>query len=419
MGSGHTVTALYEIVPAGVPLELPGVDPLKYQKPAGEPTTAATSGEWLTAKMRYKHPESAESLELAKPLPGEATGQPASRDFAFAAAVAEFGMLLRDSPYKGQASWDRVLSAAEANVGADRGGHRQEFAGLVRKARELVKAAAEEPVAGRDSTSCCGRESGEPHPVRPALYGQPDPAEVPGQPAPGREGPLARDLAAGPDRRAPHPGRGRRSRRPLRRDRPGGPPPVERRRPGRGGGRPQGQRVRPEALDPAAGRPVRRAPGAAARRRAVDRAEGRPVRPGPVGRVGRPGDRVAVAAGPRVHPPGPPPQPPPGGRPAGPKAVGKNSPPGEATAGGEPGQAGGGVGGGRGEARAQAGHPPGVVAQGVPAPVGRADPVRVALRVRVRPAPDRGDVHADPAPGEGRADGGRPDGLCGLRRPGI
>lgn len=150
VGSGHTVTALYEVVPVGVPLELPGVDPLKYQKPAGGPTEAAMSGEWLTAKMRYKHPESAESLELAKPLPGEALGGPASRDFAFAAAVAEFGMLLRDSPYKGRASWDRVLTAAEANVGADPGGHRREFAGLVRKARRLAQAAAEEPVAGRD-----------------------------------------------------------------------------------------------------------------------------------------------------------------------------------------------------------------------------------------------------------------------------
>ena len=144
MGSGHTVTALYEVVPVGVPLELPGVDPLKYQKPAGEPTEAAASGEWLTAKMRYKHPESAESLELAKPLPGDAAGKPASRDLMFAAAVAEFGMLLRDSPYKGQASWDRVLATAEASVGTDRGGHRQEFTGLVRKARKLGKVACEE-----------------------------------------------------------------------------------------------------------------------------------------------------------------------------------------------------------------------------------------------------------------------------------
>jgi Ca-activated chloride channel family protein len=132
-----------------VPLELPGVDPLRYQRPAGGPTEAAASGEWLTAKMRYKHAESATSLELVKSLAGEASGKPASGDFAFAAAVAEFGMLLRDSPYKGRSSWDRVLAAAEANVGTDPGGHRREFAGLVRKARKLVQVAAEKPVAER------------------------------------------------------------------------------------------------------------------------------------------------------------------------------------------------------------------------------------------------------------------------------
>ena len=77
----------------------------------------------------------------------------------------------------------------------------------------------------------------------------------------------------------------------------------------------QGQRGRPEADRPAAGRPVRRPPEAAARRRAVDRAEGRPVRPRPVGRARsarRPG---GGGWGPRVHPPGAPPEPPPGGRP--------------------------------------------------------------------------------------------------------
>src|SRR5205823_6238299 len=86
----------------------------------------------------------------------------------------------------------------------------------------------------------------------------------------------------------------------------------------------EGQWVRPEALGPPAGRPVRRPPGEAARWRAVDRPEGGPVRPRPVGDGSRPGDRVAVAAEPRVHPPGAPPQPPPVGRPTDPPAVEKN-----------------------------------------------------------------------------------------------
>ena len=165
--------------------------------------------------------------------------------------------------------------------------------------------------------------------------------------------------------------------------------------------------------------PVRRPAEAAAGRRAVDRAEGRPVRPRPVGRGGRPGDRVAVAAGPRVHPPGAPPLPPPGRPTARPAGGGKKlAPPGEAAAGGEPREGGRGVGRGRGPARAQADHPPGVVARGAPAPVVRADEVRVAVRVRVRPTRHRGDVHGDPAAGEGRADGRGPGRVRRPRRPG-
>src|SRR5581483_5691350 len=122
----------------------------------------------------------------------------------------------------------------------------------------------------------------------------------------------------------PHPGRGRRRRRAVGRDRPGGTAPVERARVRRGGRRAQGQRVRAPADRPAAGRPVRRPPEAAPGRRGVDRPEGRPVRPRPVAGRGRAGDRVAVAPGPRVHPPGPPPVPPEVGHPGGPPSVGKN-----------------------------------------------------------------------------------------------
>ncbi len=144
MGAGQTVTALYEVVPVGVKIELPGVDPLKYQKPT---TPVGESEEWLTAKMRYKHPDSAKSLEVVRPLPGNALGKPATADFQFAAAVAEFAMLLRDSPYKGSASYDRVISLAEANLGPDPGGHRAEFVALARKARRLEQAVREEPIS--------------------------------------------------------------------------------------------------------------------------------------------------------------------------------------------------------------------------------------------------------------------------------
>jgi Ca-activated chloride channel family protein len=133
LGSGHTVTALYEIVPAGVSIDLPGVDPLKYQ----QPRDAAASDEWLTVKMRYKHPEEDVSKELGLVLPGGAGG-PMGEDFRFAAAVAEFALVLRDSPYKGSANFASVIDRATGATGSDPGGHRAEFLKLAARAKELA-----------------------------------------------------------------------------------------------------------------------------------------------------------------------------------------------------------------------------------------------------------------------------------------
>ncbi len=132
LGSGHTVTALYQIVPVGVKLELPGVDPLKYQT-ATQPKDG--SSEWLTVKMRYKEPEGDASKEIAVPLP--AGEKEMSEDFRFAAAVAEFGLVLRDSPYKGKASLSDVLSRASSATAFDPNGHRKEFLDLVKQASTL------------------------------------------------------------------------------------------------------------------------------------------------------------------------------------------------------------------------------------------------------------------------------------------
>jgi Ca-activated chloride channel family protein len=131
MGSGHTVTALYEIVPVGVTVALPAVDPLKYQKPA----PAGDADEWLTVKMRYKQPDGEVGRELARVLkgPGSAPGE----DFRFASAVAEFGLVLRDSPYKGRANLDAVIERASGARGDDENGHRREFVELARKAKAL------------------------------------------------------------------------------------------------------------------------------------------------------------------------------------------------------------------------------------------------------------------------------------------
>ncbi len=136
IGAGHSLTVLYELVPAGVPIDLPEVDPLRYQ------TTrwSAPSPDLLTVKLRYKEPQGETSRQLESPLQaarGDFWG--ASDDFRFAAAVAGFGMLLRDSPHKGEADWGLVLELAESGVGADEAGHRGEFVELVSRAAEQAR----------------------------------------------------------------------------------------------------------------------------------------------------------------------------------------------------------------------------------------------------------------------------------------
>jgi secreted protein with Ig-like and vWFA domain len=148
IGAGHTVTALYEIVPAGKPVDVSPADDLKYQQPAAETTAAndadedksntSISGELLTLKMRYKQPESDTSrkLEWAITDEGKAFGQ-ASTDFHFAAAVAGFGLLLRDSQHKGNLTCAAVLELVQSGLGSDEQGYRAEFIEMVRRAKSL------------------------------------------------------------------------------------------------------------------------------------------------------------------------------------------------------------------------------------------------------------------------------------------
>ena len=136
IGAGHHVTALYELVPAGKEADdVAGVGPLKFQKPA---PPAAPSEESLSVKLRYKQPdgETSRLLERGAIDDGRAFGR-ASDDLKFAAAVAGFGMLLRDSPYKGSLTFPGVVELAESSIGPDPSGYRKEFLGLVRKAQAL------------------------------------------------------------------------------------------------------------------------------------------------------------------------------------------------------------------------------------------------------------------------------------------
>lgn len=142
MGSGHTVTALYEIIPVGLPSEfLKQVDTLKYQ--SEERFSASIfSKEMLTLKLRYKQPDGNTSklLEVSimddqKPL------QSTSTNYRFASAVAEFGMLLRNSSFKQQSSYKDVISMAGNAIGIDKEGYRKEFLELVKRATSLAKKA--------------------------------------------------------------------------------------------------------------------------------------------------------------------------------------------------------------------------------------------------------------------------------------
>lgn len=139
IGAGHTVTALYELVPAGGKVELPDVDPLRYQVAPSENQDESVADELLTLKLRYKEPDGDTSELLEFPTTdGEASFSKASPDFQFAAAVASFGMLLRGSAHSGMSTYDAVLEIAESAKGADKHGYRAEFVEMAKRAREIV-----------------------------------------------------------------------------------------------------------------------------------------------------------------------------------------------------------------------------------------------------------------------------------------
>jgi Ca-activated chloride channel family protein len=140
IGAGHTVTALYEIVPVGIQADAiaPPTDELKYQKGVSL-TEAAGSEEVLTVKMRYKEPDGDTSKLVEFPLADAGKSfQQADVDVRFAAAVAGFGMKLRSSPYAGNWTYSDVEKTAEAALGEDPYGLRAEFLELVRTAATLT-----------------------------------------------------------------------------------------------------------------------------------------------------------------------------------------------------------------------------------------------------------------------------------------
>jgi Ca-activated chloride channel family protein len=141
LGSGHTVTALYEIIPPESDYEFPSVDDLKYQN-TNKPDFSNNSGELLTVKFRYKKPDEDKSRLIVKALENdELDFDETSDNFRFSAAVAQFGMLLRDSKFKAESSFESVQALAKNSMGDDDFGYRLEFLQLVEKAK-LLKSVA-------------------------------------------------------------------------------------------------------------------------------------------------------------------------------------------------------------------------------------------------------------------------------------
>lgn len=139
LGSGKTVTALYEIIPAKSKESIDNIDTLKYQKTVSQDQIALN--EMMTIKFRYKDPKGSESKLIVHPLLAQdETEQKSSEDFRFASSVAEFGMILRDSKFKGKANFKNILTAARESKGIDTDGYRAEFIKLVETAEIVWKA---------------------------------------------------------------------------------------------------------------------------------------------------------------------------------------------------------------------------------------------------------------------------------------
>ncbi|MCB9346049.1 MAG: von Willebrand factor type A domain-containing protein [Lewinellaceae bacterium] len=147
LGSGHTVTALYEIIPVGVESpHLASVDDLKYQE-SKVTKDAAKSKELCTIKLRYKQPDGDTSQLIEHPLLDKGTELDKSSDnFRWAAAVAEFGLLLRDSEFKSNATYTHAVKLARSAKGKDPNGYRRELIDMI----DTMKSLADPEVAGKE-----------------------------------------------------------------------------------------------------------------------------------------------------------------------------------------------------------------------------------------------------------------------------
>lgn len=141
LGSGHTVTAMYQVIPVGVENSFGGVDDLKYQpaKKQKSSQTETISDEMLTVKLRYKKPDENESRKLEVPVLLKSVSKEASADLKFAMAVAMFGQLLRESDFKGDGNYQKALELAREGLDTDANGYRREFVRLAETVKQMEK----------------------------------------------------------------------------------------------------------------------------------------------------------------------------------------------------------------------------------------------------------------------------------------
>jgi Ca-activated chloride channel family protein len=146
MGAGHNVTALYELIPAGSDEKIPSIDPLKYQVSGSNYYKQNDlSEEYLTVKIRYKKPDGNASVLFEKPVRGYINDlEDESDNLRFAAAVTEFGMILRNSEFKGIATLESAAHLARSSRGSDEDGYRAELIRLINTVIEMKDLAEKE-----------------------------------------------------------------------------------------------------------------------------------------------------------------------------------------------------------------------------------------------------------------------------------
>lgn len=136
IGSGHTVVAFYEVMPGNKKTAKAAVD-LKYQETLFTADNRS-AGELLTINFRYKEPDGNTSKLITRTVPNKVNGK-LSKNFLFASAVAEFGLIIRESDYKGNASFEKLIERAKHNKGEDINGYRSEFVKLAEMGQLLWK----------------------------------------------------------------------------------------------------------------------------------------------------------------------------------------------------------------------------------------------------------------------------------------